>query len=78
MLFIIWQNIGNCPKQDDRNTGLKRNCQTPGLDYENGFTSNLVINVDCHSANTGLFGGILVIVCSVISIILFFIAISNQ
>ncbi|GLV35744.1 Otopetrin-like c [Carabus blaptoides fortunei] len=77
VLFIIWQNIGHCPAQNE-NTGTKRNCPTPGVDYENGFTSNLVINVDCHSANTGLFGGILVIVCSVVSIILFFIAISNQ
>lgn len=75
VLFIIWQNIGACNIDSDNFD--KKHCPVPGPNKENGFASNIVINVDCHSASTGLFAGILILVGSIVSIILFFIALSN-
>ncbi|XP_046395456.1 proton channel OtopLc-like [Ischnura elegans] len=45
---------------------------------ENYFTSNLVIHADCHSANKGLFAGLIILVGSVVSIILFFVAMADK
>lgn len=77
VIYIIWQNIGKCQKFDEDADGYIKHCPSPGMNKENNFSSNLVIHVDCHSTNTGLFCGILIMVCAIVSIILFFIAISN-
>ncbi|XP_067004725.2 proton channel OtopLc [Anabrus simplex] len=68
ILYIIWQNIGKCSGE----TG--GHCALPVSPEK----SNLVIHADCHSANKGLFAGIIILVGSVVSIILFFIAMANS
>ncbi|XP_071452896.1 proton channel OtopLc-like [Hetaerina americana] len=64
VLFVMWQNIGRCTKFSSS--------------AKNGFTSNLVIHADCHSANKGLFAGLIILVGSVVSIILFFVAMADK
>ncbi|XP_044729577.1 proton channel OtopLc-like [Chrysoperla carnea] len=77
VLYIIWRNIGYCI--ENQNDSDRKGCSNPPpLTAENGFTSNLVIHADCHSSNKGLFAGIIILVSSLISIILFFLAISNE
>lgn len=78
-MFIIWQNIANCKQADNLITtpslpNKKCNSQTDSTNEE----SNLVIHADCHSANRGLFGGIVVLVICIVSIILYFITISDE
>ncbi|GLH13980.1 Proton channel OtopLc, partial [Gryllus bimaculatus] len=68
ILYIIWQNIGRCSGEHGGH------CALP-VSPEN---SNLVIHADCHSANKGLFAGIIILVGSVVSIILFFIVMTNK
>jgi hypothetical protein len=68
ILFIIWQNIGKCAQ--DHSTRKT----TDG----HGTHSSLVIHADCHSANKGLFAGLIVLVGSIVSIILFCIAMADK
>ncbi|ODM94668.1 Otopetrin-1 [Orchesella cincta] len=42
------------------------------------FTNHLVIHADCHSANKGLFAGLLVLVGTVVSVIIFYIALDDS
>jgi hypothetical protein len=72
ILFIIWQNIGTCAQDHSSNTAT---CLITGGD---GVHSNLVIHADCHSANKGLFAGLIVLVGSIVSIILFCIAMADK
>jgi hypothetical protein len=70
ILFIIWRNIGKCGQ--DHST-KSTSCQISGEAH-----SNLVIHADCHSANKGLFAGLIVLVGSIVSIILFCIAMADK
>lgn len=72
ILFIIWQNIGKCA-EDHGSTSAT--CLATGSD---GAHSNLVIHADCHSANKGLFAGLIVLVGSIVSIILFCIVMADK
>jgi hypothetical protein len=72
ILFIIWQNIGKCAQDHSSNATT---CLVTGGD---GVHSNLVIHADCHSANKGLFAGLIVLVGSIVSIILFCIAMADK
>lgn len=75
ILFIIWKSVGNC--EDSAGAEETTNhCDTPTAG--DNLESNIVVHVDCHAANKGLFGGIIVLVLCVVSIILFFIAISDE
>lgn len=73
---MIWQNIENCKiklTNSSSSSTIVNECN-PSV----GDESNLVIHADCHSANKGLFSGMVVLVLCVVTIILFFIAISDE
>lgn len=73
ILYIIWNNIGNC----QRGGGSSPDGQAcPPLAGPSSGT-NIVVHVDCHHANRGLFAGLLVLVGSIVSIILFFVAFTD-
>lgn len=72
--ILIWENIG----KTERHTHIPSVEVTYEEDNTKGFSSNMIIYVDCHSSNRGLFAGLLMTVATVISIILFFIFTSSQ
>ncbi|VEN63546.1 unnamed protein product [Callosobruchus maculatus] len=78
VLYMMWQNIAMCKKMDDQDQNEKhstRQCRTP-LPIGHGETeSNVVVYMDCHSSHRGLFGGFFVLILTIVSSILFFIAI---
>nr|CAI5842293.1 unnamed protein product [Callosobruchus analis] len=78
VLYMMWQNIAMCNKMDDQDQGEKhstRQCLTP-IPIGHGETeSNVVVYMDCHSSHRGLFGGFFVLILTIVSSILFFIAI---
>lgn len=78
ILFIIWKSVGNCEDSGGGGVGEEttNHCDTPTTG--DNLESNIVVHADCHAANKGLFGGIIVMVLCVVSIILFFIAISDE
>ena len=72
--ILLWENIGKI----ELHTHIPSVEVTYEEDNSKGFSSNLIIYVDCHSSNRGLFAGLLMTVSTVISIILFFIFTSSQ
>uniref|UniRef100_A0A6A7FUR1 Otopetrin-2 isoform X2 n=1 Tax=Hirondellea gigas TaxID=1518452 RepID=A0A6A7FUR1_9CRUS len=72
--ILLWENIG----KTERHTHIPSIEVTYEEDNTKGFSSNMIIYVDCHSSNRGLFAGLLMTVATVISIILFFIFTSSQ
>ncbi|XP_015593570.1 uncharacterized protein LOC107266975 isoform X2 [Cephus cinctus] len=73
ILYIIWNNIGDC-KRGGGSSAEGVPCP-PLAGPEAG--SNIILHADCTHTNRGLFGGILVLVASIVSIILFFIAVAE-
>ncbi|XP_050725831.1 proton channel OtopLc-like isoform X3 [Eriocheir sinensis] len=67
--ILLWENIGRF----ERHTHIPSVEVTYEEDNIKSLTSNLIIYVDCHASNRGLFAGLLMTVATVISIILFFI-----
>ncbi|XP_069958889.1 proton channel OtopLc isoform X3 [Cherax quadricarinatus] len=67
--ILLWENIGKF----ERHTHIPSVEVTYEEDNSKSLTSNLIIYVDCHASNRGLFAGLLMTVATVISIILFFI-----
>ncbi|XP_018027396.1 proton channel OtopLc isoform X2 [Hyalella azteca] len=72
--ILILENVG----KTERHTHIPSVEVTYEEDNTKGFSSNMIIYVDCHSSNRGLFAGLLLTVATVISIILFFIFTSSQ
>ncbi|KAF2364347.1 Otopetrin [Trinorchestia longiramus] len=72
--ILLWENIG----KTERHTHIPSVEVTYEEDNTKSFSSNMIIYVDCHSSNRGLFAGLLMTVATVISIILFFIFTSSQ
>lgn len=71
ILYVIWNNIGNC--DGDPSEGVP--CP-PLVGPEAG--SNVVLHADCTHSSRGLFGGLLMLVGSIVSIIVFFIVVSDR
>lgn len=67
--ILLWENIGRF----ERHTHIPSVEVTYEEDNSKSLSSNLIIYVDCHASNRGLFAGLLMTVATVISIILFFI-----
>ncbi|XP_045624469.1 proton channel OtopLc isoform X3 [Procambarus clarkii] len=67
--ILLWENIGKF----ERHTHIPSVEVTYEEDNSKSLTSNLIIYVDCHASNRGLFAGLLMTVATIISIILFFI-----
>lgn len=72
--ILLWENIGKF----ERHTHIPSVEVTYEEDNSKSLTSNLIIYVDCHASNRGLFAGLLMTVATVISIILFFIFSSSE
>ncbi|UYV83688.1 Otopetrin [Cordylochernes scorpioides] len=66
--FVIWLNIGNTSA---RRHNFRRYSNLNGLVR---YQSNITIRADCHSANKGIFAGIILMVTTLVSIIMFFIS----
>ncbi|OWA53128.1 hypothetical protein BV898_17561 [Hypsibius exemplaris] len=87
--YMIWSNIGgdeshnaNSTRELEKARGSPSGPLSPGSLHEFGEasskSSSYMIHVDCRSTNRGLFPGILVLVVTVISIIIFFVTISVE
>lgn len=72
MLFIIWQNVNICKGSDEEPEKYK--CK---IDNE-GIEGNIVVHADFHSANKGLFLGLVMMLLSVVGIILFIITMHSE
>ena len=75
--FIMWQNIGHVPQQEYYFNHHHHNNEAARLDVIS-LRNHLVIQADCDSANRGLFAGLVVMVATAISIIVFFLAFSDE
>ncbi|XP_046624717.1 proton channel OtopLc-like isoform X1 [Neodiprion virginianus] len=74
VLYVIWDNIGNCKRGGGSSAD---GVPCPPLAGPSAG-SNIIVHADCHHANRGLFAGLLVLVFSIVSIILFFVAFSDS
>uniref|UniRef100_T1JKK5 Uncharacterized protein n=1 Tax=Strigamia maritima TaxID=126957 RepID=T1JKK5_STRMM len=74
--FVIWNSVGTEVSALQIAHMPHRTSNTS--DENENYKSNLVIHVDCHSANRGLFAGLLVLLVTVISVIIFFVSIMNS
>lgn len=74
--YLIWRNIGICKAENEEEVVTTTQCNNPpsgdGDDYGE---SNVVVHADCHAANKGLFLGLVVLVITLVSCILFFICV---
>lgn len=75
VLYVIWEYIGTCKNTDKPCKYIEEIIEE---NTEINKQSNLVLNVDFHASNKGLFCGIIFTALCVVSIILFFIALSNE
>ncbi|XP_050300202.1 proton channel OtopLc-like isoform X2 [Anthonomus grandis grandis] len=81
IIYIVWINIGLCaPKENDHDEHHHgedtRECKNERRASEP--ESNVTIHADCHASNKGLFGGFIILVFSLLSVILFFITYYND
>nr|CAH0102219.1 unnamed protein product [Daphnia galeata] len=80
--FIMWQNVGkvdDCTRSDRSDDGSRSTSSSRNNHYDPLLLRNhLVIHVDCSSANRGLFAGLVVMVATAVSIIVFFLAFSDR
>ncbi|XP_068244155.1 proton channel OtopLc-like isoform X4 [Palaemon carinicauda] len=72
--ILLWENLS----KTERHTHIPSVELTYEEDNSRTLASNLIIYVDCHASNRGLFAGLLLTVATVISIILFFIFSSSK
>ncbi|XP_064115664.1 proton channel OtopLc-like isoform X2 [Macrobrachium nipponense] len=72
--ILLWENLSKV----ERHTHIPSVEVTYEEDNSKTLASNLIIYVDCHASNRGLFAGLLLTVATVISIILFFIFSSSE
>lgn len=73
ILYVMWKNISRLPYQGTQ-SATERVDKLPPLHYKR---SPHHYSVDCAQAHKGLFVGILVLVLTIISLILFFVLISR-
>lgn len=75
----MWQNIGKGEESRRRRRFRLQSFTSEENDFPPAsFTNHLVIHADCHSANKGLFAGLLVLVGTVVSVIIFYIALDDS
>ncbi|XP_029831143.3 proton channel OtopLc [Ixodes scapularis] len=67
--FIVLQNLGK--------HGLK-NSHKRYRSSEETTEKNLVISVDCHSANRGIFAGIVVLLASIVVMVVFYVTVLSE
>lgn len=74
--FIVWQNIGKDHIHAQPQHFTHKVNVEEGNDVH--FESNLVLSVDCHSANKGLFLGLFLMFVAIVTVIVFFVAITSE
>ncbi|XP_022235518.1 otopetrin-1-like [Limulus polyphemus] len=70
--FGMWRNIGKDHKHAMAQHLIRKK------DDDVRFESNLVLNVDCHSANRGLFVGLFLLFVTIVTLIVFFVAMNSD
>ncbi|GIY29955.1 proton channel OtopLc [Caerostris extrusa] len=74
--FIMWHNIGKQYHRANPHHFHHKIHKNDGIE-EVTYQSNLVISADCHASNKGLFAGLFILLSTIISIIVFFVAMSS-
>lgn len=90
---MIWANISKCPKKlsskghgheplhghDERpiSSAQSEHCD-PSADHEVQIKSNNEIHADCNASSRGLFAGLILVVLTIVFIILFFVAVTDE
>ncbi|GBM08065.1 Proton channel OtopLc [Araneus ventricosus] len=75
--FIVWHNIGKEHHRANPHHFHHKIHNNDGIE-EVTFHSNLIISADCHASNKGLFAGLFILLSAIISIIVFFVAMSTK
>jgi hypothetical protein len=75
----MWQNVGKVDDTYRSGDGSRSTSQSRNNHYDHQLLlrNHLVIHADCSSANRGLFAGLVVMVATAVSIIVFFLAFSD-
>ena len=89
--FMVWQNIGKRDDDNQQSSSSSSGNEEDGrqrrrrrinnkLSSSKSFGSgnNLILYADCASANRGLFAGLIVMVATAVSIIIFFLAFTDD
>ncbi|KAI1295557.1 Proton channel OTOP3 [Halotydeus destructor] len=76
--FMVWLNIGKKSHDADPHPFQHTVHQDTEGNEEIRYESNLVIRADCHASNRGLFGGLSVMLFSLVTMIIFYIAVSAE
>ncbi|XP_022660961.1 otopetrin-1-like isoform X4 [Varroa destructor] len=72
--FIIWTNIGSTSSHHTSHAHLEARLKENEYgDVDLTYRSHLVLSADCHSAKTGIFAGMVVLLLSIVTVILFFV-----
>lgn len=75
--FIVWQNIGKIHSHSNPHHLRHTISQDDYGSDEIAYQSNLVISADCHSANKGLFIGLFLLFTIIVTVIVFFVAMTT-
>ena len=71
--FLMWNHIGT-EREDQQHDNSLNTDGNEMISYE----SNLVIRADCHASNKGLFGGLFVLLFSLVTMFMFFISLQSD
>ncbi|XP_076362710.1 proton channel OtopLc-like isoform X2 [Tachypleus tridentatus] len=74
--FILWQNIGRQHSHANPHPFHQKIDTKEGIEEVN-YQSNLFISADCHASNKGLFAGLFLLLVSITTVIIFFVAVSG-
>lgn len=89
----MYPSLSSIPEDDNKhiNGGIQQHSRTHNpeiasvisdhcgniVDHDNEYKSNSVIYADCHAANRGLFGGMILMILTIVFIILLFVAVQE-
>ncbi|CAG0885367.1 unnamed protein product [Cyprideis torosa] len=76
--FLMYRNIGMKHESELEVESDQRNEYIPVGTSEKKHKDEHIVIIDCHSANRGLFAGMLCLVLTVVSVIIFFLAFSDE
>ncbi|GJQ77447.1 hypothetical protein Trydic_g20844 [Trypoxylus dichotomus] len=80
IIYLLWANIASCKQNFEHNDKAAENARDCASDLEEipEKESNITIHVDCHSSSRGIFAGIVIFIVLVVTIILYFVATSDE
>lgn len=76
--FVVWQHIGNIHYSAHPCHFRQKVTNNPQGSDEVEYQSNVTINADCHASNKGLFAGLCLLLITIITVIIFFVAITSK